>query len=67
MFWSVAYAGFCKGGQELQKILEEERSESEIIPPKIGPISCPKLGEEQKKKGFRSNLVWFFAQTRVQA
>ena len=38
-----------KGGQELQKIWEE-RSESEI-----SPISCPKLGEEQKKK------VRFFA------
>ena len=37
------------GGQELQKNFEEQRSESEIVPPKISPIFCPKLGEEQKK------------------
>ena len=45
-----------KGGQELQKIWEE-RSESEI-----SPISCPKLGEEQKKKVrfFAPILVRFF-------
>ena len=50
--WTVAYAGFWKGGggQELQKIWEE-RSESEI-----SPISCPKLGEEQKKKVF--SQIW---------
>ena len=39
-----------RGGQELQKIWEEQRSESEIVPPKFSPIFCPKLGEEQKKK-----------------
>ena len=40
------------GGQELQKILEEQRSESENVPPKISPIFRPKLGEEQKKRVF---------------
>ena len=43
------------------------RTESEIVPPKISPIFCPKLGEEQKKKGLHSNLVRFFAQTWEQA
>ena len=52
IFEAVAYTGFWKGrGQELQKIWVEERSESEI-----SPISCPKLGEEQKKKVFTQ--IW---------
>ena len=42
------------GGQKLQKIWEEQRSESEIVPPKRNPVFCPKLGEEHKKK--RSSL-----------
>ena len=50
-----------KGGQELQKIWEEQRSEREIVPLKFCPIFRPKLGEEQKKK--RSS----FAQSWVQA
>ena len=48
-----------RGGQELQKIWEVERSESEIVPLKISPIFRPKLGEEQKKKGLHSNFVRF--------
>ena len=64
----VAYAGFWKGGggQELQKIRKEQRSESEIVSSKFSPIFRPKLGEEQKK-GLHSNLVRFFAQTWMQA
>ena len=54
------------GGQELQKIAEEQRFESEIVPPKISLIFNPKLGEEQKK-GLHSNLGRFFAQTWTQA
>ena len=53
------------GGGGGQKIREEERSESEIVPLKFGPIFRPNLGEEQKKikkKGLHSNLVRFFAQ-----
>ena len=58
----VAYAGFWKGGgQELQKIWEE-RSESEI-----SPISCPKLGEEQKKKVFTQIRSDFLPEIRWRA
>ena len=55
----VAYAGFRKGGgQKFQKIWEQQRSESEIVPLKFSPIFRPKLGEEQKKtkKTNRSSL-----------
>ena len=52
-----------RGAQELQKIWDEQRSESEIVPPKISPIFRPKLGEEQKKSSslkfspvFRPNM-----------
>ena len=64
----VAYTGFWKGGgQEFQKIWEEQRSESKIVPLKFSRIFRPKLGEEQKKKkGLHSNSVRFFAQTWVQ-
>ena len=37
-----------------------------IDSPKISPIFCPKLVEDQKK-GLHSNLVRFLAQTLVQA
>ena len=49
---AVAYAGFWKGGggQELLKIWEEQRSELEIVPPKISLSFCSKLAEEQKKR-----------------
>ena len=50
-FKPVAYAGFWKGGgQKLQKIWEEQRSESEVVPLKFSLIFRPNLGEEQKKK-----------------
>ena len=32
----------------------------EIVSPKIRPIFCPKLGEEQKKKGLHSNFGQIF-------
>ena len=49
----VAHAGVWKGvGQEFQKIWEEQRPESEIVPLKFSWIFCPKLGEERKKKVF---------------
>ena len=48
----VAYAGFWKGGggggQKVQKIWEELRSEFEIVTLKFRPIFRPKSGEEQK-------------------
>ena len=47
-------AGFWKG--EVQKIWEEQRSESEIVLLKFSPIFSPKSGEEQKKKKKRSSL-----------
>ena len=48
---AVAYAGFWKGGgQKFQKIWEEQRSESEVVPLKFSLIFRPNLGEEQKKK-----------------
>ena len=49
---AVAYAGFWKGGggQELLKIWEEQKSELEIVPPKISLSFCSKLAEEQKKR-----------------
>ena len=47
----VAYAGFWKGGsRKFQKIWEEQRSESEVVPLKFSLIFRPNLGEEQKKK-----------------
>ena len=67
--WTVAYAEFWKGGgQKLQKIWEEHRSEFEIVSLKFRPIFRPKSDEEQKK-GLHSNFVpfspnirWFRAQ-----
>ena len=38
------------GGQKFQKIWEEQRSESEIVPLKFSPIFRQKLGGEQKKR-----------------
>ena len=43
-----------RGGQKFQKIWEEQRSESEVVPFKFSLIFRPNLGEEQKKK--RSSL-----------
>ena len=52
---AVAYAGFWKGGgQKFQKIWEEQRSESEVVPLKFSLIFRPNLGEEHKNK--RSSL-----------
>ena len=39
-----------RGGQKFQKIWEEQRSESEVVPLKFSLIFRPNLGEEQKKK-----------------
>ena len=36
-----------------------------IVSPKISPVFCPKLGEDQKKD-LHSNLVQFFAQIWVE-
>ena len=37
------------GGQKFQKIWEEQRSESEIVPLKFSRIFRPNTGEEQKQ------------------
>ena len=52
------------GGQKLQKIWEEHRSEFEIVTLRFRPIFRPKSGEDQKKekKGLHSDFVPFFAQ-----
>ena len=39
-----------RGGQKFQKICEEQKSESEVVPLKFSLIFRPNLGEEQKKK-----------------
>ena len=65
---AVAYAGFWKGGgQKFQKIWEEQRSASEVVPLKFSLIFRPNLGEEHKKKGLRSNFVPFFGQILVKS
>ena len=43
-----------RGGQKFQKIWEEQRSESEVVPLKFSLIFRPNLGEEHKKR--RSSL-----------
>ena len=48
-----------RGGQKLWKIWEEQRSESEIVPPEISPIFYPKSGEEQKKKKKKRSSLKF--------
>ena len=53
-----------EGGQKLQKICEEHRSEFEIVILKFGPIFLSKSGEEQKK-GLHSNFVPFFSRNQV--
>ena len=45
--WTVAYAGFSKGGPENLKIM---KSKSKIFPLRISPVFGPKLGEDQKKR-----------------
>ena len=50
---SVAYAGFWKGGgggQEIQKIWEQQESEWKFFHPESVRFSCPKWDEDQKKK-----------------
>ena len=54
------------GGQNFQKIWQEQRSETEIVPPKFSQNIRPKSGEEQKK-GLHSNLVQIFAQNQVKS
>ena len=36
-----------------------------ISPLRISLFFCPKLGEDQKKKGLHSDLVWFLAEKYV--
>ena len=50
------------GAKKFQKIWEEQRSESEVVPLKFSLIFRPNLGEEPKKKGLHSNFVRFFGQ-----
>ena len=38
------------GAQKFQKIWQEQRSKTEIVPPRSSPNFRPKSGEEQKKK-----------------
>ena len=48
---ALAYAGFLKGGEGAGnlRIMKKKRK---ISPLRISPFSCPKLGEDQKKKVF---------------
>ena len=46
---TVAYAEFWKGGQKLQKIWEEQRTESEIVPPKHQSDFSSKIRWRAKK------------------
>ena len=46
------------GGPE---ILTRMKTKRKIAPLKISLFCCPKLGEDQKKKGLHSNLVRFLA------
>ena len=41
------------------------KTKKKISPLRISPFFCPKLGEDQKKNGFHSILVWFLAQNFV--
>ena len=47
------------GPPKLSEELTDQLTDQSL---KFGPIFCPKLGEEQKKKGLHSNLLPFFAQ-----
>ena len=63
LFTPVAFAGFSKGGGAGNlKIMKTKRK---ISPLRISPFSCPKLGEDQNKKGIDSKLVRFVAQNYV--
>ena len=50
---------FERGGPENLRIMKTKRKISSLG---SSPFSCPKFGEEQKKKGLHSNLVRFLAQ-----
>ena len=43
-------------------VVRKIRKFVKIFSPKISLFSCPKLDEDQKKKGLHSNLVRFLAQ-----
>ena len=65
--YALAYAGFSKGEQENLRILKTKRK---ISPLKISPFSCPKLGENQKKKKkkvFSQSLYAFVLKLSAQA
>ena len=44
---SLAFAGFSKGGPENLRII---KTKQKISPLKISPFSCPKFGEDHKKR-----------------
>ena len=54
---------FEKGGKRVGnlRIMQTKRNRSSLI---ISPFSCPKLGEDQKKKGLHSDLVRFLAKKK---
>ena len=61
-FGPVAYAGFSKG--EARKFeINEDQNENFPAQNQVR-FFCPKLGEDQKKKGLHSNLVRFLAKKR---
>ena len=59
----MAYAGFSKGGGGGGN-LRIMKTKRKISPLRISPFFGPKLGED-KKKGLRSDLLWFLAQNLV--
>ena len=53
---------FEKGGVGNLRIIQTKRKRSSLG---ISPFSCPKLGEDQKKKDLHSDLVRFLAKKKV--
>ena len=62
---AVAYGGFSNGGP--RKFRKGENNEDQNKNFSTSPFSCPKSGEDQKKKGVHSDLVRFLAQNWVEA
>ena len=56
----MAYAGFSKGGA--RKFENKKNQKKNFFTQNHSFFFCPKLGEDQQKKGVCSDLVWFLAQ-----